>query len=104
MLFYICSFETVFGTGVQGFQYPRWIGTDMNPKVEAFKRSLRVLIISERIFISPSTFIQAVFNAQKNDIINTSSEKEILLSQESLFLTPFFTSSLSFSGVTWWSK
>lgn len=72
----------------------------MNPEVEAFKRSLRVLIISEKRVTGPSTFIQAVFNAQKNDIINTSSEKEVLLSQESFFLTPFLTSSLSFSGVT----
>lgn len=52
----------------------------MNPEVEAFKRSLRVLIISEKRVTGPSTFIQAVFNAQKNDIINTSSEKEVLLS------------------------
>lgn len=54
----------------------------MNPKVEAFKRSLRVLILGERRFTGPSTFIQAVFSVQKNDIINTSSEKEVLLSQE----------------------
>lgn len=70
----------------------------MNPEVEAFKRSLRVLIISEKRVTGPSMFIQAV--SQKNDIINTSSEKEVLLSQESLFLTPFLISSLSFSGVT----
>lgn len=56
----------------------------MNPEVEAFKRSLRVLIISEKRVTGPSTFIQAVFNAQKNDIINTSSEKEVLLDRKSV--------------------